>query len=88
MRSEKRNRVIRGLLKTVVVIADLLAQIFIVKYAVVLPFQVFIMTDAVGMEKLLCLLLGVMIGFIGISMVVSMWILLVFLWLAIEEFLW
>lgn len=81
------KKIMRALLITVLVVINLFFQFFIAKYLIVIPFGVFIHSGETGVTQLLCIFLGSMIGLIGVSAIIALWILLVFVWIVIDEFL-
>ena len=62
-------------------------QIIIAKYAVILPFKIFVLVQATGTEKLVDIILGLLIILIGLSMIAGFTMVMVLILIIITDYI-
>ena len=81
-------RRIMGWIMGITTIAVILPiQIIIAKYAVILPFKIFVLVQATGTEKLVDIILGLLIILIGLSMIAGFTMVMVLILIIITDYI-
>lgn len=81
----KGNKILAWFFRILAVAIIIPGQVLFAKFAVIMPFRIFIMARTMGAEKLADILIGALIILVGCSLIVGLGMMLVLLLVLISD---